>query len=61
MGVSGEVEPAPDADALEIADQTGTGEPLGRHTHTVKTRNTLWMDRQRPSQIVLPLLGDGDE
>ena len=39
----------------------GTGEPLGRHTHAVKTRNTLWLDRQRPSQIVLPLLGEGEE
>ena len=35
----------------------GTGEPLGRHTHTVKTHNTLWLDRSRPSHIVLPIRG----
>jgi putative CocE/NonD family hydrolase len=34
----------------------GTGEPLGRHTHTVKTHNTLWLDRSRPSHIVLPAM-----
>ncbi|MBM3531410.1 MAG: CocE/NonD family hydrolase [Alphaproteobacteria bacterium] len=33
----------------------GTGEPLGCHTHTVKTHNTLWLDRARPSHIVLPI------
>ena len=33
----------------------GTGEPLGRHTHTVKTHNTLWLDRAQPSHIVLPV------
>ena len=37
----------------------GTGEPLGRHSHTVKTHNTLWLDRTRPSQIVMPILGGG--
>lgn len=33
----------------------GTGEPLGRHTHRVKTHNALWLDRSRPSHIVLPI------
>jgi putative CocE/NonD family hydrolase len=33
----------------------GTGEPLGRHTHTAKTHNTLWLDQARPSHIVLPI------
>jgi putative CocE/NonD family hydrolase len=34
-----------------------TGEPLGRHTHTVLARNTVYLDRARPSHIVLPVLG----
>jgi putative CocE/NonD family hydrolase len=34
----------------------GTGEPLGRHTHTVKTHNTLHLDRAHPSHIVLPVM-----
>jgi len=25
-----------------------TGEPMGRHTHLVKARNTLYLDRDRP-------------
>ncbi len=34
----------------------GTGEPLGRHTHTVKAHNTVHMDAGRPSRIVLPVV-----
>jgi putative CocE/NonD family hydrolase len=40
-----------------------TGEPVGRHTHTVKARNTVYLDRERPSQVVLPVIPgppDGD-
>jgi putative CocE/NonD family hydrolase len=33
-----------------------TGEPMGRHTHTVKARNTVYLDRARPSQMVLPMV-----
>ena len=33
-----------------------TGEPMGRHTHTVKALNTLYLDRSRPSHIVLPII-----
>ena len=31
-----------------------TGEPIGRHTHTIRATNTVYVDRDRPSQIVLP-------
>lgn len=33
-----------------------TGEPLGRHTHTVAARNTVYLDRDRPSHVVLPVV-----
>jgi putative CocE/NonD family hydrolase len=33
-----------------------TGEPLGRHTHTVVARNTVYLDRARPSQVILPVI-----
>ena len=33
-----------------------TGEPMGRHTHTVVARNTVSVDRARPSHIVLPVI-----
>ncbi len=33
-----------------------TGEPVGRHTHQVKALNTVHMDRDRPSQVVLPII-----
>ena len=33
-----------------------TGEPMGRHTFTQKARNTVHLDRARPSQIVLPVI-----
>ena len=32
-----------------------TGEPLGRHTHTVNAVNTVYMDEARPSHVVLPI------
>ena len=33
-----------------------TGEPLGRHTRTVKAHNTVYLDRERPSHVVLPII-----
>lgn len=33
-----------------------TGEPVGIHTHTLPARNTVYVDRARPSQIVLPVI-----
>ena len=33
-----------------------TGEPVGRHTHTVKARNTVYLDREHPSHVVLPII-----
>ncbi len=33
-----------------------TGEPMGRHTHTVVAHNTVYVDRTRPSHIVLPII-----
>ena len=33
-----------------------TGEPVGRHTHTVPALNVVYMDQQRPSHIVLPVI-----
>ncbi|WP_426247547.1 CocE/NonD family hydrolase [Nocardioides sp. LHG3406-4] len=33
-----------------------TGEPLGRHTHTRVTRNTVHLSREHPSQVVLPVV-----
>ena len=38
-----------------------TGEPVGRHTHAVVARNTLYMDPARPSHIVLPVVPPADE
>ena len=31
-----------------------TGEPVGRHTHTIRANNTVYADRERPSHVVLP-------
>ena len=33
-----------------------TGEPLGRHTHTVRAINTVYLDAERPSRITLPVV-----
>ncbi len=33
-----------------------TGEPVGRHTHTVIARNTVHFDRRHPSHVVLPVI-----
>jgi putative CocE/NonD family hydrolase len=33
-----------------------TGEPLGRHTQQVVAHNTLYLDRQHPSHVVLPVI-----
>ena len=33
-----------------------TGEPVGRHTHSVVARNTVYLDRSRPSHVVLPII-----
>ena len=33
-----------------------TGEPVGRHTHTIVARNTIHMSRRRPSHVVLPIV-----
>lgn len=33
-----------------------TGEPVGKHTHTVVARNTLYVDCERPSHILLPVV-----
>jgi len=33
-----------------------TGEPMGRHTHSVVARNTVWVDRERASKVVLPVV-----
>ncbi len=33
-----------------------TGEPMGRHTHTVVAHNTIHLDREHPSRVVLPII-----
>ncbi len=33
-----------------------TGEPIGRHTHTQKARNSVFVDADRPSSISLPII-----
>ena len=33
-----------------------TGEPMGRHTRTVEARNTVYMDSDRPSHVVLSII-----
>lgn len=33
-----------------------TGEPMGRHSHTVVAQNAVYLDRQRPSHVVLPIV-----
>jgi len=33
-----------------------TGEPMGRHTHTLVAQNTVWCDAERASRMVLPVI-----
>ena len=33
-----------------------TGEPMGRHTRTQTAENSVFVDQQRPSHIVLPVI-----
>jgi len=33
-----------------------TGEPMGRHTHTVAAHNSVYLDRDHPSQVILPVI-----
>ena len=33
-----------------------TGEPMGRHTHTVVAHNMVYVDHARPSHVVLPII-----
>lgn len=33
-----------------------TGEPLGRHTHKVVAHNQVYVDREHPSHVVLPIV-----
>ena len=33
-----------------------TGEPIGRHTHTVVARNSVWHDAAHPSRVDLPVV-----
>jgi predicted acyl esterase len=33
-----------------------TGEPVGRHTHSIVALNTVYLDRARPSQVILPII-----
>ena len=34
----------------------GTGEPIGRHTHQVVAEQTVYLDADRPSRVVLPVI-----
>ena len=36
-----------------------TGEPMGRHTHMQHAQNTLYLDRDHPSHILLPVIPRG--
>jgi putative CocE/NonD family hydrolase len=33
-----------------------TGEPVGRHTEVRTAKNAVYLDRARPSQVVLPII-----
>ncbi len=33
-----------------------TGEPMGRHTHTLVAHNAVYIDRDHPSHVVLPII-----
>ena len=36
-----------------------TGEPMGKHTHATKARNSVHLDRNHPSHAVLPVIPPG--
>jgi putative CocE/NonD family hydrolase len=36
-----------------------TGEPVGRHTHTVIAHNTVHVDAAQPSRVILPVIPQG--
>ena len=33
-----------------------TGEPIGRHTHTVVAEQAVYADAEHPSHVVLPVI-----
>lgn len=33
-----------------------TGEPIGRHTHKLVAQQTVYVDAERPSHVVLPVI-----
>jgi putative CocE/NonD family hydrolase len=33
-----------------------TGEPIGRHSHSTVARNTVFLDGEHPSHVVLPVI-----
>jgi putative CocE/NonD family hydrolase len=33
-----------------------TGEPIGRHTHTLVAHNAVYLDQAHPSQVILPIV-----
>jgi putative CocE/NonD family hydrolase len=35
-----------------------TGEPSGRYTHMVSAEQTVYLDRHRPSRVLLPVIPD---
>src|SRR5579883_1361974 len=37
-----------------------TGEPVGRHTYTVIAHNAVYLDRERPSHLLLPIIPDAE-
>ena len=38
---------------------TNTGEPIGRQTRSLKAKNSVFLDSDHPSHIVLPVVHDG--
>jgi predicted acyl esterase len=36
-----------------------TGEPIGRHTHSIVASNTVFLDGEHPSHVVLPVIPRG--
>ncbi|MCC7371546.1 MAG: CocE/NonD family hydrolase [Chloroflexi bacterium] len=43
----------------EFDANPNTGEPLGRHTHTVVAHQTVFHDAARPSRVMLPIIPGG--